>query len=1375
MTNFHQKDTKICSHTGKWWDDMTFQRKLYYELLLVVIGLILASPVAAKRDVPESLKEWVPWVLHNQEEQLCTSSYTGKQKFCVWPGTLQLDVNSSGGNFKQRWNMEKKGWIVLPGKEKHWPQAVLINEKSALVVNKNGFPALFVESPGEYTVEGKFTWDSLPESLTLPPGTGLVSPLTVNGKEQVADITSNTLWLSKKINADQQERDVVQTQVYRHITDSIPMLITTQIDVQVSGKPRELIIDWTPPEDQIPVELRCSLPVKLGPDHKIYMQARAGNYKIIYTSRVKGPVDTLPFNVSSQGPDHEYWSFASRNNLRMVKISGVPAVDPGQTSIPREWRSLPAYLVKKGESMLFETIKRGDTEPAPNNFNLSRKFWLDASGKGITVEDTLSGVVHKSPRLEMQNPAKLGRMRIHNRDQLITKMEKSDRAGVEVRQGNIKAQAVSRIEGTRVFPAGGWGQTIENLSAELILQPGWKLFYAQGVDSAHSWVSRWTLLDCFIVLIIVIASFKILGPAAAIVALIALVLSYHDLNAPVYLWLALLSCIAIIKNAPHFKYIKVVKKGKVILLLGLVIVILPYSVKQLREGFYPQLERSYSSQSNQYRAPAVQRNKAEAKRTLAGSFTDSAPETLQMSRIQMSRISEKKPKILQQQFDTQSKVQAGPGVPNRIWNVIRLRWNGPVDASLNVKLYLISPFINMLLILLKIAAIYLLAFLMFRKGRDKEIVFHLADISPDGKVIGSILLFFSLFAVVPGASCSQYPTQELLETLQERLTEPAECFPFCADFNSMDINLKDTTISVKISANSYEDAAVPLPTGKGIFWKNITLDTEDKSALAEGKNLWLLLPKGQNTILLTGQITTSDFQFNLPLKPHVVHFTGDDGWSIEGLDVNKVPEGQLQFIKQEKQDTQNFGESTLPPLIKIERTLQLGVEWYLESTVTRLSPTGTSVYLKIPLVTGESVTDGAYKVSENNIEINMGPKVKTMQWSSVLKKQDALTLVAADTTKWTEIWRLNASPIWHIESTGSPVIQQHSTTGAWQPEWHPWANEKITLNISRPPGIEGETKTIESSKLKVVPGLRSTLMELSFTVRSTRGDQQTIILPENIILQSLKINNRQQPVKNDNTVVVPLVPGSQKIEIKMNSPVGISTFFKVPKINIGLDSVNNDIEIKTGARWVWFVRGPQQGPTILFYSELLIILLVATALGISKLTPLSVFKWIILGLGLSQSGLIPCGIIVVWFTALQYRKLKGGSLSGGTFNFLQIVLILLTVFSSGAIIYAVQHGLLGHPDMQIAGNGSNSYFLRWYQDHIAAVLPQPVVVSIPIMAYRILMLIWALWLAFNLLAWVKWGWECLTTEKMWVDSVFKRKNAVFKRKKKVRVDTNKLV
>ena len=130
---------------------------------------------------------------------------------------------------------------------------------------------------------------------------------------------------------------------------------------------------------------------------------------------------------------------------------------------------------------------------------------------------------------------------------------------------------------------------------------------------------------------------------------------------------------------------------------------------------------------------------------------------------------------------------------------------------------------------------------------------------------------------------------------------------------------------------------------------------------------------------------------------------------------------------------------------------------------------------------------------------------------------------------------------------------------------------------------------------------------------------------------------------------------------------------------------------------------------------------------------------------------------MVWFAALWYRSKKGGALSDPVFNAVQILLVIFTLIAFAAIIFAVQHGLLGHPDMLIAGNGSGSYLLRWYQDRVLTLLPQPVIVSIPIMAYRILMLLWALWLAFNLLKWTKWGWQCFTTEKGWVEAGFRWK------------------
>lgn len=69
--------------------------------------------------------------------------------------------------------------------------------------------------------------------------------------------------------------------------------------------------------------------------------------------------------------------------------------------------------------------------------------------------------------------------------------------------------------------------------------------------------------------------------------------------------------------------------------------------------------------------------------------------------------------------------------------------------------------------------------------------------------------------------------------------------------------------------------------------------------------------------------------------------------------------------------------------------------------------------------------------------------------------------------------------------------------------------------------------------------------------------------------------------------------------------------------------------------------------------------------------------------------------------------------------------------------------------MQIAGNFSYGDTLNWYQDIAAAAYPQGRVVSVPLLVYRLLMLAWALWPAFALLGWLRWGWLCLATGGLW--------------------------
>jgi hypothetical protein len=69
--------------------------------------------------------------------------------------------------------------------------------------------------------------------------------------------------------------------------------------------------------------------------------------------------------------------------------------------------------------------------------------------------------------------------------------------------------------------------------------------------------------------------------------------------------------------------------------------------------------------------------------------------------------------------------------------------------------------------------------------------------------------------------------------------------------------------------------------------------------------------------------------------------------------------------------------------------------------------------------------------------------------------------------------------------------------------------------------------------------------------------------------------------------------------------------------------------------------------------------------------------------------------------------------------------------------------------MQIAGMGSTAGKLVWLTDRTADALAQPWVLSVPIWGYRVAMLLWALWLAVALIAWLRWGWRSLNAGGLW--------------------------
>ena len=255
------------------------------------------------------------------------------------------------------------------------------------------------------------------------------------------------------------------------------------------------------------------------------------------------------------------------------------------------------------------------------------------------------------------------------------------------------------------------------------------------------------------------------------------------------------------------------------------------------------------------------------------------------------------------------------------------------------------------------------------------------------------------------------------------------------------------------------------------------------------------------------------------------------------------------------------------------------------------------------------------------------------------------------------------------------------------------------------------------------------------------------------------IKGIEQPVNpNDREVILPLQPGTQSIDILWNEDMDSLTVIRSPRVELGEEAVNTDVIFEMPRnRWILATFGPRMGPAVLFWSYLFVILVAAVGLGKIPWAPLKTRHWILLGLGLTQVHPLVAMLVVSWLLALGLRKEYTPDARGFLFNMSQVLLVIWTCAAMIGLYAAIQKGLLGIPGMQVTGNGSHNFLLHWTQDRITGITPPTWVLSLPMLVFRILMLLWALWLAFSLMKWFRWGWQCFSEGGLWRKISFRKK------------------
>jgi len=1352
-------------------------------LLIALLGSAAAWLQAAEPALPVALEPWRGWVLEGHEHRRCPfllGQTPGDEAShaCAWPGRIQLDVGRDGARFLLRWRVLGEGEIVLPGDARHPPLDLRVAAQPMPVQLRGGVPVLRL-GPGEHQIEGRLDWERRPETLSVPEAYALLS-LRLDGMEvPVPEREGARLWLGRARIAEAE--DSLSMKVFRRLADGVPQRLSTQLQLEVGGRAREERLGALLPDGFVPMSISSALPASLDADGALRVQLRPGRWNIDVEARALQLDDRFAAVPNpAPWPEEEVWSFAADPRLRVVQPGGEAPVDPGQVGVPFG-HELPAFVLAEGSALRLDARSRGLPPDAAHRLSLSRELWLDFDGAGITARDRISGRLAQGTRLDMGQPWRLERAAANGEDLLITAAA-DGASGVELRHTQLDLQATTRIAARSGLPVNGWRQAFDRVDMQLNLPPGWALAHASGVDRApQAWTAQWSLLDIFLVCLAVLLAHRALGLPLAALVLAYLLLGYHERESPLWTLIAVMALGLFVRWLPAGGFARLLRASAIGFFALAVLLSLPFAADQLKLALFPQLEHErVLSGADAYgrlgRASNVLMDAAEEvvqqEVNLQMAPKRAAPSPMAMPAPPMRPMPGAPPAQSVQgrknlnQYPAEALLQAGRGDPDWAWSRVVLDIGGPVAAEQQMRLWLSPPWLTRLG---RLALVALLGLILWRLlpvrwiTRPAEAPAATPAATPVAAAL-AMLLALPLAAVLmapPAAAQSSagFPPEKMLGELRERLLRAPDCVPDCARLARAELRLVGNRLRLQLELHASADVLVPMPeAGKLAAPLAITVDGLAAPLLRQRGLNWLRLSPGLRRVdfeLALAEVDSLDLRF--PMPPGRID-AAVEAWEVAGLDGGRLQGDSLQLLRQRRASAADAGSEALaagelarpdiPPFVRIERHIELGLDWSVTTRVQRWAPESAGFTIEVPLLPGERLQNDALPRRDNRLQLGFTRGQQEVSWRSTLPVGESLSLSAGDLTRSVEVWQVSVGPYWRVRFDGTPAVASSDPGALWS--FLPFPGETLSLEVARPEALGGESLAIDAAGLTVTPGRRASDAQLIYSLRATRGGQQQLSLPEDAELLRVSVDGREHHLKLENgQLSLPVVPGQQQVEIAWRQPQGLSALWRCPRVDLGISTSNLRTSLVLPERWLLFVGGSGVGPAVLYWPQLVLLLLLAYALARFGGTPLGYGSWLLLGLGFSTVSWLAAVIVASWLLLIGLRGRSASLPASRWFPLAQIGLVLLSGLGLLCLIAAIPYGLLNEPDMRVAGNGSNSGLLRWFFDRSDGELPPVWALSLPLWAYKAAILAWSLWLANALLGWLRWGWGCFASGGLW--------------------------
>ena len=1341
-------------------------------------GLSARDPAHAA--IPDALLDWATWSVGERESLLlCTWRHDGSQTDCAWPGRLSMTVSDEGADFSLDWETQAPAWLELPGDRSAWPMVVKDGDTELAVVMREGRPQTFVAHRGSRIAKlsGRLQWRKRPESIQLPAQV-VLSGIHVDGQpvdaKRIDD--SGRLWLSAR-EGDKDESDSTvseRIEVYRLIEDGRPMRVTTRIELDVSGPPREVTLPSVLPDGFLPLGITSSLPARIDASGQLDVQARRGRWWVEVVARSLGEVEQL--TVAAPGgswPQQEVWAFRPDEGLRSVEISGGRSIAPRQTGLPAAWHGERTFLMDRGSALALATTRRGQGA-VEDRLALERTAWLDFDGAGTTTRDLITGSIGVPGRLESTEEVTPGRIVVNGTPRYLSALGEHGGAGVMLQQGATSVDAHSRLsENTGSthwpyrLPISGWNREMNTAALTLELPPGWTPVEAVGADRASGlWLRQWTLMEVFLVIVSVVAIGHLFGWWLGVMAVPTLVLSWHGVASPALLWLAFAMLGALhwhLRMSAGGSAVRgfgrsLTTLATVLAAVALIGFAVTFASFALQSAMFPQLAGGGVGT-----APVrMQVMDSVMGNQVAGGLDASSKVYARAQESAEADVGTRGEALAR--IDADAKIGTGPGTPTWGAQPLRLHWDGP-SADGQVSIYLLTSLQTRIargiaaFLVLGLAGLLIVK--AFRGWPRPPLAARVTKTRPTKRaskagagILGAALVLVAGTAMAQAermpdpTSGGAFPSPTLLTQLGERLVAPPACAPTCASVAQAWLAVSGEEgaqrFGVRLAVHAQTDTAVAL-LGGAEGWSIDTVAVNDTEALAraEAGQVWTRVPKGVSMVDISGPLVSEGTaQMAFVLQPRLVEIVSDGGWDIAGVDAAGRTQGAVTLTKAAGGDSavdSGAVRSDIPPLVHVERTLRMERDWTVETRAVRLSPADGAMVMRVALLPGESVLSEDVDVDHRAVALTFGKGDTERRWRSRLEIQPTLLLTAAADPAILETWRLDAGEMWDTDAFGVPEMP---AGGHGLRQWRPWPGESLEIDVVRPRAMPARTVTIESAQLEVTQGQSGHDNVLKLDITASEGGRQRLGLPEDVVLGEVLLEGvRQHSTLEAGGLGVTLVPGRQTLEVRWKDSLAPSAIYTTPDLDLGGEAVNTRLQVRVAAeRWVLWVDGPRMGPAVLLWAQLAVALLVLLAVSRVKAVPIGYIGWLVIAVGLTQASGSFANVLIA--VAAVWSKRYWEDARALPYNAGQIVLVVGALFSVLAFYHGIAQGLLGMPDMHIAGNGSSSHLLNWYQDRtVGSRMPVSTVISAPMWVYRLVMLGWALLAALALTRLALWFWR----------------------------------